>query len=441
MARWRSASIEHGECGGSPAPEARIVAWSPRFGLVRRLGFAQRSGYWWRRKVAMAIIATISLPYIAWTAALEPLSAIVVGLAFVAWTFAVAHTRTLRGWSARLPAEAVADLLRIGLPITIGSAATLVWLDRPLAGPMALQVLIGGSLILQALFLRGQSATWIRIVGSPSSLGAAVETFDQCMDLFGRDGCRFALFRADRPDPDAWERRMRGWLQRGETILVLEPRLRDLAARMRSVGDVIVAEDCLLFTPMSRPAGPVMNAVLGMFNQALALFAAALLWPLALVIAICIRLDDGGPVIFTQDRVGKDGRVFRLFKFRSMRVDADRYAVHPNGDDPRITRVGRWLRKYSLDELPQVLNVLLGHMRLVGPRPEMPFIVARYTDTHRKRLTVTPGITGLWQVSPHRNDPIHEHIEYDLAYIAHRGPILDLALIISTFGLANSSGN
>jgi lipopolysaccharide/colanic/teichoic acid biosynthesis glycosyltransferase len=192
---------------------------------------------------------------------------------------------------------------------------------------------------------------------------------------------------------------------------------------------------------MARPAGRVTDAVLGVLNQCLALTALLTLWPIGLLIAVLIRLDDGGPVWFTQKRVGKDGRIFMLYKFRTMRPDADRYAVHPNGDDPRITRIGRILRKLSLDELPQILNVLKGDMRLVGPRPEMPFIVERYGERERARLAVAPGITGLWQVSPHRNDPIHEHLEYDLAYIAHRGPILDLALIIATAGLANSSGN
>ncbi|MFW5653913.1 MAG: sugar transferase, partial [Planctomycetota bacterium] len=135
-----------------------------------------------------------------------------------------------------------------------------------------------------------------------------------------------------------------------------------------------------------------------------------------------------------------NGREFTLYKFRTMKVDAPRYAVHPGEDDPRVTRIGQFIRKVSLDELPQLVNVLRGEMRLVGPRPEMPFIVDGYDDECRKRLSVTPGITGVWQVSPHRNDPIHEHIEYDLAYVAHRGPVLDLALLIATAGLASGSG-
>jgi len=124
-----------------------------------------------------------------------------------------------------------------------------------------------------------------------------------------------------------------------------------------------------------------------------------------------------------------------------MRCDVENYGVSPREDrDPRVTNIGRWMRRLSLDELPQIVNVFRGEMRLVGPRPEMPFIVAQYDQRQRQRLKIKPGITGLWQVSPHRNDPIHEHVEYDLAYMAHRRPILDIALIIATLGLANRSG-
>jgi lipopolysaccharide/colanic/teichoic acid biosynthesis glycosyltransferase len=192
---------------------------------------------------------------------------------------------------------------------------------------------------------------------------------------------------------------------------------------------------------MECPSGPVMNRVLGLLNRSIALLAVLTLWPIAVCLAVLIKMHDGGPVFFMQERVGLKGKRFTLYKFRTMRCDVERYGTSPREDrDPRVTAIGRWMRRMSLDELPQILNVFRGEMRLVGPRPEMPFIVEQYDDRQRQRLKIKPGITGLWQVSPHRNDPIHEHVEYDLAYIAHRRPILDIALIIATLGLANRSG-
>ena len=125
--------------------------------------------------------------------------------------------------------------------------------------------------------------------------------------------------------------------------------------------------------------------------------------------------------------------MFNLYKFRTMRIDAPKYGLHPaNVDDPRITRIGRWLRRTSLDELPQLINVLKGEMSLVGPRPEMPFIVESYNDNQRQRLEVTPGLTGLWQLSADRSFLIHENIQYDLYYIRHRNFFMDMAILLHT---------
>jgi lipopolysaccharide/colanic/teichoic acid biosynthesis glycosyltransferase len=122
-----------------------------------------------------------------------------------------------------------------------------------------------------------------------------------------------------------------------------------------------------------------------------------------------------------------------MFKFRTMYSDAPVYAYSPKAaDDRRITKPGRFLRRTSLDELPQLLNVLLGNMSLVGPRPEMPFIVANYAERHAQRLQVKPGITGLWQLSGDRAYLIHENIEYDLYYVQHRNFFMDLAILLHT---------
>ena len=158
-----------------------------------------------------------------------------------------------------------------------------------------------------------------------------------------------------------------------------------------------------------------------------------LLAPMLIVIALLVRFDSPGPALFIQKRVGKNGIAFPIYKFRSMHTHAARYRRSPTSpSDARITRAGRLLRKTSLDELPQLLNVFLGTMSLVGPRPEMPYIVERYNVHQRQRLQVRPGMTGVWQLSSARAFPIHDHLHYDLWYIRNRRFCLDLEIILRT---------
>lgn len=166
------------------------------------------------------------------------------------------------------------------------------------------------------------------------------------------------------------------------------------------------------------------------------LVAAALLVVLALpmlILALIVRLDSRGPVIFRQTRVGKNGRLFTMFKFRTMRVESAEYAVAPTDpNDDRITRSGRWMRRYSFDEFPQLLNVLLGHMSMVGPRPEMPFIVEQYEEWQKRRLDVKPGVTGLWQIVGRKNLPLALNLEYDFYYIKNQSLFFDLVILLKT---------
>lgn len=165
----------------------------------------------------------------------------------------------------------------------------------------------------------------------------------------------------------------------------------------------------------------------------ISVFLVILISPLLIVIALLIRVTSQGPAIFVQERVGRNGDLFRMYKFRSMHANVHAYQVSPKQpSDRRITGLGRFLRRMSLDELPQLFNVLKGDMSLVGPRPEMPFLVRRYTPEQRQRLNALPGITGLWQLSGCRAFPIHENIEYDLYYLQHRGIFLDVAILIHT---------
>ncbi|HWT66481.1 MAG TPA: sugar transferase [Terracidiphilus sp.] len=173
------------------------------------------------------------------------------------------------------------------------------------------------------------------------------------------------------------------------------------------------------------------------FDLLAAMFLIVLLAPVWLLLALLIRIDSPGPVLFSQKRVGKDGKIFNLYKLRSMHINAPKYAVSPTeAHDPRITRVGRFLRRTSMDELAQLINVVNGDMSLVGPRPEMPFIVEQYTSAHRQRLRVKPGITGLWQLSADRAFHIHENIQYDLYYIRHRSIFMDIAILFHTLVFA-----
>lgn len=155
--------------------------------------------------------------------------------------------------------------------------------------------------------------------------------------------------------------------------------------------------------------------------------------PAFALIALLVKLDSPGPAFFCHNRIGKGGRRFRVWKFRTMAQATRPYGRTPFDDhDPRLTRFGRFLRNHGLDELPQLVNVLKGDMSLVGPRPEMPYVVEHYTPAERHRLSVMPGITGLWQVDGPHNVPIHEHIEYDLEYIKNRSLSFDLCILART---------
>jgi exopolysaccharide biosynthesis polyprenyl glycosylphosphotransferase len=174
-----------------------------------------------------------------------------------------------------------------------------------------------------------------------------------------------------------------------------------------------------------------------MIDLIVSAFMMVLIAPLLCMIAFIIKLDSPGPALFVQKRVGRYGEVFNIYKFRSMFTNVPRYDVSPaTSNDPRLTRVGRFIRQTSLDELPQLINVFLGNMSLVGPRPEMPFIVEDYTPEQRQRLEVIPGITGLWQLSADRASQIHENIQYDLYYIRNRGIFMDIAIMVHTLCFA-----
>ena len=181
------------------------------------------------------------------------------------------------------------------------------------------------------------------------------------------------------------------------------------------------------------------------FDFVASLIGLVILSPVFLMVAIAIKLEDPkGPVFYSQVRLGKQQRAFRMYKFRSMVVDADKKLkkllnhndvegpMFKMKEDPRVTRVGRFIRKYSVDELPQLVNVLLGQMSLVGPRPPLPREVAEYTEFDKQRLTVKPGCTGLWQVTVRNKVGFEEMVRLDLKYINQRSVWVDLAVLCKT---------
>lgn len=170
-----------------------------------------------------------------------------------------------------------------------------------------------------------------------------------------------------------------------------------------------------------------------------------ILFPILVIVAIAIKIESKGPIIFFQDRVGLNGIKFKMYKFRSMVVDAERYREklleqnEMNGpmfkikNDPRVTKVGKFIRRTSIDELPQLLNILKGDMSLVGPRPSLPKEVEKFSPWMLERLNVKPGLTCYWQISGRNDIQFEDWMKLDIKYVKERGILLDLRLVIRTF--------
>jgi exopolysaccharide biosynthesis polyprenyl glycosylphosphotransferase len=180
------------------------------------------------------------------------------------------------------------------------------------------------------------------------------------------------------------------------------------------------------------------------FDLLMTLFLLPVSLLIMLIIAIGIKLEGPGPVIFNQKRAGENGRIFNMYKFRTMipgaenfrhlveNINEDGNMIYKSDHDPRVTRMGRFLRKTSLDELPQLLNILKGEMSLVGPRPEMPYLVEMYEPWQRKRFAVPQGITGWWQVNGRSDKPMHLHTDDDLYYVQNYSLLLDIQILLKT---------
>jgi exopolysaccharide biosynthesis polyprenyl glycosylphosphotransferase len=382
---------------------------------------------------------------------LAELQTAVQGIALAAaYLFALLFFLKLRGYS------------RIAIVVATVTAAMLVVLERRLVSTMLSRLQLCGRLGWRVVICgSGATARLImkKIVQAPHIGYYVVGFLDDTLPIGRLISCRIAqmgpvLFQA--PVLGRW----RDWrdvvVQYSiDDILMAGPvatpdRLRELvqvtADGRPRVGVVPQLEairpdqlqvDDLSAIPILRPyavsSTRLYDAAKRLMDLIIGTTLAFLTAPLWLAAIVLIALESPGPVFFVQERIGLNGQRFRMFKFRTMRRDAAKYAPSPHGDiDPRITRVGRLLRTTGLDELPQLINVLRGEMSLVGPRPEMPFIVDRYSPLERQRLRAKPGITGLWQLSADRHAEIHENIEYDLYYIDHRSLMMDVLILLET---------
>ncbi|HLK01167.1 MAG TPA: sugar transferase [Streptosporangiaceae bacterium] len=247
------------------------------------------------------------------------------------------------------------------------------------------------------------------------------------------------------PEIDGIKLRSLAWqLEETGTELCVSPALLDVAGPRMTVRPT--AGLTLLHVDHPQLSG-FRLLLKGMFDKIVAGLALLVLAPVLLILAATIWLHDGGPALFTQIRVGKNGKVFRIYKFRTMIVDAEarRAQLLSSSDtdgilfklrrDPRVTAVGAHLRRWSIDELPQLLNVLLGDMSLVGPRPALPGEAARYADHVRRRLVVKPGLTGLWQVNGRSDLPWDESVRLDLRYVENWSFTLDLQILWKTISV------
>lgn len=158
--------------------------------------------------------------------------------------------------------------------------------------------------------------------------------------------------------------------------------------------------------------------------------------PLIMIFGMLVKLEDGGPIIYKQERLGKDGKIFNLYKIRSMRIDAEKFGVQwAQNNDPRVLKVGRFIRKTRIDEIPQLFNILKGDMHIVGPRPERPMFTMQFNEEIEgfvNRLSVKPGLTGLAQVNGGYEMTPEEKLEWDVKYIKNRSNLLDIEIILKT---------
>jgi exopolysaccharide biosynthesis polyprenyl glycosylphosphotransferase len=347
----------------------------------------------------------------------------------------------------------VGDLtLVIGLRVAL--RWTLRFAGRQNATPRKILIVGAGQLARQvAQGVRAQSAAGLTLVGCVDDEVVSLAPDDPVRPRLGAIQDAPALVRSHAVDEVifALPLRSHGIIER--LILALQshpvrvrvvPDYFDLAMSRATVEDFNGLPLVGLRDPAIDGYDRVVKRLFDLMVSALLLLLA---WPVMLLVALAIKLDSPGPALFVQERIGENGQPFNMFKFRSMFVNAERVndsavapgqndgVIHKTPNDVRVTRVGRFIRRTSLDELPQLFNVLRGEMSLVGPRPELPWLVAGYETWQRRRFAVPPGITGWWQINGRSDRLMHMHTEDDLYYIQNYSPLLDLQILWRTIGV------
>ena len=419
-------------------------------------GLGDETGYW---------VAAAAFPF-AWVAALG------LGRAYEARFLGVGGEEYRRVFDSAVRLLAAVAVVLVAAQVDVARSAIVVVF--PLGGALTLLARYAARRVLSRLRRQGRCRARVVIVGRERSVSEMIRKLARgqmysvvgvCVDrsrgtkvdgfdILGRTDQVVDALQASSADTvavAAWsdlsqeDMRRLSWELEGTGVdLLVEPRLAEIAGPRVHVRPE--AGVPLLHIDEPYFSGP-RKAVKGLFDRSLALAAVLALSPVLIGISMAIRFDSKGPALFRQTRVGADGREFTIYKFRTMRVGADAEvaelaAQNEAADgllfkmraDPRITRVGAPLRKYSLDELPQLFNVLLGSMSLVGPRPPLPSEVEQYDGTVRRRLLVKPGVTGLWQVSGRSDLSWDESVRLDLSYVENWSIPLDLVIMWRTLG-------
>lgn len=373
----------------------------------------------------------------------------------------VALTATVAFYSYATKAEVARGYVLLAVPLTAAlcllgryGARKVLHRRRMFGGCMSNVLAVGGEHSVADLVtqLRREPYGGLRVVGACVSSGSGGRLGELCVPVLGgisdvvraveRLGADTVAVTSSAEISPARLRRLAWDLERTDTALIVAPGLMEVAGPRLHIRPVIGLPLLHVEEPEFRGIRRMIKAVVDRIG---ALFGLLLIAPVFLSIATLIKLTSPGPVFFRQIRTGKDGRPFAMIKFRTMVVDAEArlqelLAANERSegllfkirDDPRVTRVGRVLRKYSLDELPQLINVLTGSMSLVGPRPPLPSEVEQYDDDVRRRLLVKPGLTGLWQISGRSDLTWDEAVRLDLRYVENWSLTVDIMILWKT---------
>jgi exopolysaccharide biosynthesis polyprenyl glycosylphosphotransferase len=453
LTRWTSTYIRHVAIADACcALAAGLFAFEARFGGVN----ASFTYFWaalgmpplWLASVALAGAYDARFIGVGSDEFRRVLNAGISLMAVVAFTAYVTKTEVARGYVViALPCAILFDLL------TRYALRKRLHRRRALGHCMRRAVLVGHSDVVAdlAAMLRRDTHHGLAAVAA-CVLGPDVPSMINGLPVVGGLGNVFDVVELTGADtvavlacPEMSGARLRdlAWaLEKTDTDLCVAPALLDVAGPRTTIRPIAGL-------PLLHMDHPEFTGTRWLIKSAFDRAAAALvllaMLPLLAAVAAAIKLDDSGPVLFRQTRIGKDGKPFTLYKFRTMVVDAEQRLAEMialnEGDgllfkirkDPRITRAGEWLRRGSLDELPQLFNVVIGEMSLVGPRPALPTEADAYGYHVRRRLAVKPGITGLWQVSGRSDLPWDEAVRLDVRYVENWSFVLDLQILWKTW--------